>query len=52
MDAALGLKYMHGENTVHSGVSGDNLLVRENGRGVLGGFGLTKVRPFVLRDYA
>ncbi|KAG8693058.1 hypothetical protein FRC09_010768 [Ceratobasidium sp. 395] len=43
MDAALGLQYVHSKNTVHSGLCGGNVLVRDTGRGVLGGFGLTKV---------
>ncbi|KAG9125980.1 hypothetical protein FRC07_005360 [Ceratobasidium sp. 392] len=43
MDAALGLQYIHSRGSVHSGLCGENILIRNNGRGVLGGFGLTKV---------
>ncbi|KAG9124189.1 hypothetical protein FRC07_012504 [Ceratobasidium sp. 392] len=43
MDAALGLQYIHSRGSVHSGPCGENILIRNNGRGVLGGFGLTKV---------
>ncbi|CAE7097388.1 unnamed protein product [Rhizoctonia solani] len=41
-DAALGLIEIHQKNSVHSNMRAQNVFVRANGRGVLGGFGLTK----------
>ncbi|CAE6458010.1 unnamed protein product [Rhizoctonia solani] len=41
-DSALGLVEIHQKNSVHSNMRGQNVFVRANGRGVLGGFGLTK----------
>ncbi|KAH7334740.1 kinase-like domain-containing protein [Rhizoctonia solani] len=41
-DAALGLVEIHRKNSVHSNMRAHNVLVRPNGRGILGGFGLTK----------
>ncbi|KAB5590273.1 Serine/threonine-protein kinase [Ceratobasidium theobromae] len=43
-DAALGLQYLHNRDTpvVHSGMRGENILIKDSGRAVLGGFGLTK----------
>lgn len=41
-DAALGLVEIHRKNSVHSNMRAQNVFVRANGRGVLGGFGLTK----------
>ncbi|KAG8689800.1 hypothetical protein FRC11_000503 [Ceratobasidium sp. 423] len=41
-DAALGLVEIHRKNSVHSNMRAQNVFVRGNGRGVLGGFGLTK----------
>ncbi|KAF8700895.1 kinase-like protein, partial [Rhizoctonia solani] len=42
-DSALGLVEIHQKNSVHSNMRGQNVFVRANGRGVLGGFGLTKI---------
>ncbi|KAF8608425.1 kinase-like protein [Ceratobasidium sp. AG-I] len=42
MDAAHGLKYLHRNGVIHSGMRGENILIRADGQGVLGGFGLTK----------
>ncbi|CAE6482373.1 unnamed protein product [Rhizoctonia solani] len=41
-DAALGLVEIHRKDSVHSNMRAHNVLVRANGRGILGGFGLTK----------
>ncbi|KDN47877.1 hypothetical protein RSAG8_03297, partial [Rhizoctonia solani AG-8 WAC10335] len=41
-DSALGLVEIHQKNSVHSNMRAQNVFVRANGRGVLGGFGLTK----------
>ncbi|KAG8722541.1 hypothetical protein FRC09_006117 [Ceratobasidium sp. 395] len=44
-DAARGLQYLHEREppVVHSGMRGNNILITDSGRGMLGGFGLTKV---------
>ncbi|EUC57267.1 Serine/Threonine-kinase TNNI3K [Rhizoctonia solani AG-3 Rhs1AP] len=43
-DAALGLQYLHNRHppVVHSGMRGDNILIKDSGGAILGGFGLTK----------
>ncbi|CAE6502374.1 unnamed protein product [Rhizoctonia solani] len=41
-DAALGLVEIHRKSSVHSNMRAQNVFVRANGRGILGGFGLTK----------
>ncbi|CAE6472206.1 unnamed protein product [Rhizoctonia solani] len=41
-DSALGLVEIHRKNSVHSNMRAQNVFVRAKGRGVLGGFGLTK----------
>ncbi|CUA74886.1 Putative serine/threonine-protein kinase/receptor R818 [Rhizoctonia solani] len=43
-DAAMGLQYLHTREkpVVHSGMKGSNILISDSGRGILGGFGLTK----------
>ncbi|CUA67012.1 Putative leucine-rich repeat-containing protein DDB_G0290503 [Dictyostelium discoideum] [Rhizoctonia solani] len=41
-DSALGLVEIHRKSSVHSNMRAQNVLVRANGRGILGGFGLTK----------
>ncbi|KAJ1306042.1 hypothetical protein OPQ81_010755 [Rhizoctonia solani] len=41
-DSALGLVEIHRKHSVHSNMRAQNVFVRANGRGVLGGFGLTK----------
>ncbi|KAG8750407.1 hypothetical protein FRC11_010444 [Ceratobasidium sp. 423] len=41
-DSALGLVEIHRKGSVHSNMRAQHVLVRANGRGVLGGFGLTK----------
>ncbi|KAF8601638.1 kinase-like protein [Ceratobasidium sp. AG-I] len=43
-DAARGLQYLHKREpaVVHSGMRGDNILIKDSGGAVLGGFGLTK----------
>ncbi|CAE6443880.1 unnamed protein product, partial [Rhizoctonia solani] len=43
IDAAMGLKYLHESNIVHSGMCGSNVLISDSGGGVLGGLGLAKV---------
>ncbi|KAG8723591.1 hypothetical protein FRC09_002683 [Ceratobasidium sp. 395] len=44
-DAAKGLQYLHSREPsfVHAGMRGDNILVTDSGRGVLGGFGIAEV---------
>ncbi|KAG1726577.1 kinase-like protein, partial [Suillus lakei] len=52
-DIALGLQYLHSKSVVHGDLTGSNVLIYDNGRACIGGFGLSTIIPeFIGTSYS